>query len=121
MWHTCWRQDAVLVPVSDLAMHSGSAYPSEVIMSGRPVCYTQCLAHRRGDTGTHRDGGLHHNTKRPGRGPGRHVQCILILLRERKDARRRTMSAPEQHISVLQAEMRRLEAFLGTLSHEDWQ
>jgi len=31
------------------------------------------------------------------------------------------MSVPEQHISVLQAEMRRLEAFLGTLSHEDWQ
>ena len=31
------------------------------------------------------------------------------------------MSAPEQHVSVLQAEMRRLEAFLGTLSPEDWQ
>ena len=31
------------------------------------------------------------------------------------------MSVPEQHISVLQAEMRRLEEFLGTLSHEDWQ
>ena len=31
------------------------------------------------------------------------------------------MSAPEQHVSVLQAEMRRLEEFLGTLSHEDWQ
>src|SRR2546427_10202450 len=33
MWHPCWRQDAVLVPVSDPAMHSGSAYPPEVIMS----------------------------------------------------------------------------------------
>jgi uncharacterized protein (TIGR03083 family) len=31
------------------------------------------------------------------------------------------MSAPEQHVSVLQAEMQRLEEFLGTLSHEDWQ
>jgi uncharacterized protein (TIGR03083 family) len=31
------------------------------------------------------------------------------------------MSAPEQHVSILQSEMRRLEAFLGTLSHEDWQ
>jgi len=31
------------------------------------------------------------------------------------------MSAPEQHVSVLQAETRRLEEFLGTLSHEDWQ
>jgi len=31
------------------------------------------------------------------------------------------MSTPEQHVSVLQAEMRRLEAFLSTLSHEDWQ
>src|SRR5262245_62343313 len=29
--------------------------------------------------------------------------------------------APEQHVSVLQSEMRRLEAFLGTLAHEDWQ
>ena len=26
------------------------------------------------------------------------------------------MSAPEQHVSILQAEMRRLEAFLGTLA-----
>src|SRR5690242_14124054 len=33
MWHACWRQDAVWVPVSDPAMHSGSAYPSEGIMS----------------------------------------------------------------------------------------
>jgi hypothetical protein len=31
--HACWRQDAVLVPVSKPAIHSGSAYPSEVIMS----------------------------------------------------------------------------------------
>jgi uncharacterized protein (TIGR03083 family) len=31
------------------------------------------------------------------------------------------MSAPEQHVSILQSEMRRLEEFLGTLSHEDWQ
>jgi uncharacterized protein (TIGR03083 family) len=31
------------------------------------------------------------------------------------------MSAPEQHVSILQAEMRRLEAFLGTLAPEDWQ
>ena len=31
------------------------------------------------------------------------------------------MSAPEQHVSILQAEMRRLEAFLGTLAYEDWQ
>lgn len=31
------------------------------------------------------------------------------------------MSAPEQHVSILQSEMRRLEAFLGTLVHEDWQ
>src|SRR6266699_6941888 len=28
-----WRQDAVPVPVSDAALHSGAAYPSEVIMS----------------------------------------------------------------------------------------
>jgi len=33
MVHTCWRQDAVLVPISDPAMPSGSAYPSQVIMS----------------------------------------------------------------------------------------
>jgi uncharacterized protein (TIGR03083 family) len=31
------------------------------------------------------------------------------------------MSSSEQHVSILQSEMRRLEAFLGTLSHEDWQ
>jgi uncharacterized protein (TIGR03083 family) len=31
------------------------------------------------------------------------------------------MSAPEQHVSILQSEMRRLEAFLGTLAPEDWQ
>jgi len=31
------------------------------------------------------------------------------------------MSAPEQHVSILQSEMRRLEEFLGTLSPEDWQ
>jgi uncharacterized protein (TIGR03083 family) len=49
------------------------------------------------------------------------VRGILILLKERDDVRRRTMSAPEQHVSVLQAEMQRLEEFLGTLSHEDWQ
>ena len=29
------------------------------------------------------------------------------------------MSAPEQHVSILQSEMRRLEEFLGTLSPED--
>ena len=31
------------------------------------------------------------------------------------------MSVPEQRVSILQAETRKLEAFLGTLSHEDWQ
>ena len=31
------------------------------------------------------------------------------------------MSSPEQHVSILQSEMRRLEEFLGTLAHEDWQ
>jgi len=31
--HTCWQQDAMLVPVSDPAMQWGSAYPSKVIMS----------------------------------------------------------------------------------------
>src|SRR5437867_13090766 len=35
MVHTCGRQDAVLVSVSEPAIHSGSAYPSEVIMSSR--------------------------------------------------------------------------------------
>jgi len=33
MWHACWRQDAVLVPGSDPAMHAGSSDPSEVIMA----------------------------------------------------------------------------------------
>jgi hypothetical protein len=33
LWHACWRQEAVVVPVSDPAMHSGAAYPSEVSMS----------------------------------------------------------------------------------------
>jgi hypothetical protein len=31
------------------------------------------------------------------------------------------MSTPEQHVSVLQAEMRRLEVCVRTLAHEDWQ
>jgi uncharacterized protein (TIGR03083 family) len=31
------------------------------------------------------------------------------------------MSSPEQHVSILQSEMWRLEEFLSTLSHEDWQ
>ena len=31
------------------------------------------------------------------------------------------MSLPEQRVSILQSETRKLEAFLGTLSHEDWQ
>src|SRR5947208_17192335 len=35
MVHTCGRQDAVLVSVSEPAIHSGSAYPSEVITSSR--------------------------------------------------------------------------------------
>jgi hypothetical protein len=33
MGHTCWRQDAVLIPVSEPTMPLGAAYPSEVIMS----------------------------------------------------------------------------------------
>ena len=36
MGHTCGRQDAVLVSVSDPTLHSGAAYPSEVSMS-RPL------------------------------------------------------------------------------------
>ena len=31
------------------------------------------------------------------------------------------MSSPEQRVSIHQSEARRLEEFLGTLSHEDWQ
>ena len=31
------------------------------------------------------------------------------------------MSVPEQRVSILQSETQKLEEFLGTLSHEDWQ
>jgi uncharacterized protein (TIGR03083 family) len=31
------------------------------------------------------------------------------------------MSVPEQRVSILQSETRKLEEFLGTLAHEDWQ
>jgi len=49
------------------------------------------------------------------------MQVYPASAQREHDLRRRTVSAPEQHVSVLQAEMRRLEAFLGALSPEDWQ